>query len=130
MQFLHRVKRIFLGLAAVGSTFAIFSLFGEEPAGNLTADIDNGKVLYSRTCVACHGEKAEGKKLFNAPRLAGQEIWYITRQINNFSAGIRGGDTRDIYGMQMRPMSLTLVSEQEVLDVATFISSLGRGTDP
>ena len=28
-------------------------------------------------CATCHGMQAEGKRVFNAPRLAGQEPWYV-----------------------------------------------------
>ena len=35
-------------------------------------------------CIACHGDKAQGNKLLNDPRLAGQEPWYVARQLKTW----------------------------------------------
>ena len=83
-------------------------------------DAARGKPLY-QVCVACHGAKGEGNKALNAPRLAGQEDWYIVRQLKNFKEGIRGTNPKDIYGMQMRPMAMTLANDQAMEDVAAYI---------
>lgn len=88
------------------------------------ADVGNGERLYGMTCVVCHGDRAQGNEALNAPRLAGQESWYIERQLKNFAAGARGTDPTDIFGMQMRPMAMTLNGDQEIADVAAFLSSL------
>lgn len=86
-------------------------------------DAAKGKVLYT-TCVACHGPNGEGNEQLNSPSLIGLQDWYIIRQLNNFKEGIRGGDPRDIYGAQMRPMAMTLPDEQSVADVTAYIVSL------
>ena len=88
-------------------------------AGNL----EKGKALYA-VCVACHGPDGAGKKTLNAPAIAGQEIWYLERQLKNFKAGIRGTNSKDIYGMQMRPMAMILTTEQAITDVAAYVNSL------
>ena len=56
-------------------------------------------------CQACHGVDGMGNKALNSPKIAGQEPWYLERQLKNFKAGIRGADPKDKYGMQMRPMA-------------------------
>mgnify|MGYP001219316305 FL=1 len=84
---------------------------------------EKGKALYA-VCVACHGPDGAGNKTLNAPAIAGQEIWYLERQLKNFKAGIRGTNSKDIYGMQMRPMAMTLTTEQAIADVAAYVSSL------
>ena len=84
---------------------------------------EKGKALYA-VCVACHGPDGAGNKTLNAPAIAGQEIWYLERQLKNFKAGIRGTNSKDIYGMQMRPMAMTLTTEQAIADVAAYASSL------
>ena len=84
---------------------------------------EKGKALYA-VCVACHGSDGAGNKTLNAPAIAGQEIWYLERQLKNFKAGIRGTNSKDIYGMQMRPMAMTLTTEQAISDVAAYASSL------
>ena len=88
-------------------------------------DPEKGKVLFA-TCAACHGANGEGMEALNAPRLAGQEEWYVIRQLTNFKNGIRGTNPKDVYGMQMAPMSQTLPNEQAMEDVAAYIKSLGK----
>jgi len=101
---------------------------GDDSAPAIHADqrLSNarGQVLFARTCAICHGAAAEGNIVFNAPRLAGQESWYVARQLRNFAEGIRGSDPRDVFGLQMRPMAMTLQGEQEITDIAAFLSSM------
>jgi len=88
-------------------------------------DATKGKAAYA-VCAACHGANGMGNKALNAPRIAGQEPWYLERQLNNYKKGIRGADPKDTYGMQMRPMALTLSNDQAVSDMAAFLSSMPR----
>ena len=74
----------------------------------LSHDIE--KISYA-SCLPCHGEQAEGKRSILAPSLAGQERWYLERQISNFQAGIRGIHQEDIQGATMRAMSLLLMDD-------------------
>ncbi len=90
----------------------------------IPGDVENGQRLYQQTCVVCHGDQAQGNELLNAPRLAGQEHWYIARQLKNFASGLRGADPRDVFGSQMRPMAMRLQGDQEMIDVAAYLSSL------
>jgi len=87
-------------------------------------DVERGKALYA-TCGACHGANGEGQEALNAPAIAGQEEWYLIRQLQNFKNGIRGADPKDTFGMQMAPMAQTLPTEQAIEDVAAYINSLG-----
>ena len=84
---------------------------------------ENGKALYS-VCVSCHGADGAGNKALNAPRIAGQQEWYLKRQLAAFKSGMRGTHSEDIYGMQMRPMSMTLTNEQAIADVSAYVNSL------
>ena len=86
-------------------------------------DATKGKAAYA-VCAACHGANGMGNKALNAPQIAGQEPWYLERQLNNFKGGIRGANPKDTYGMQMRPMALTLANDQAVSDMAAFLSSM------
>ena len=83
---------------------------------------EQGKALYI-TCTACHGAKGEGNAALNAPALAGQEPWYVERQLKNFKAGVRGAHANDTYGMQMRPMAMTLADDAAVANVAAYIAT-------
>ena len=94
--------------------------------------------LYT-TCVACHGAQGQGNAALNAPAIASQEAWYVARQLKNFKAGIRGTHEKDLYGKQMRPMSMTLPNDEAIKKVSEYIAALpappkedlkGFGGDP
>ena len=105
-------------------TLAMAALVSLYSATSLAAgDAAKGKVLYS-VCAACHGANGEGQEALNAPKLAGQQDWYVIRQLQNFKAGIRGTNPKDTFGMQMAPMSQTLANDQAMADVAAFIKTL------
>ncbi len=91
--------------------------------------VEKGKTLYT-ICVACHGADGAGNQALNAPRIAGQSDWYLTRQLNGFKAGYRGSNPEDLYGQQMRPMSMTLADDQSVADVVAYIRTLKGAVAP
>jgi len=82
-----------------------------------------GKTLYA-PCTACHGAQAEGLQALGGPNLRVSADWYMLRQLEHFKGGIRGADPRDVTGMRMRPMSMTLVDEQAMKDVISYILTL------
>lgn len=88
-------------------------------------DADKGQPLYA-VCGSCHGAQGEGNQSLNAPRLAGQEDWYIVRQLQNFKTGVRGSNPQDTYGMQMAPMAQILPNDQAIEDVAAYIAAFGE----
>ena len=89
----------------------------------MKGDANAGKPLYV-TCATCHGAKAEGNPALNAPKLADQQDWYLVRQIKNFKSGVRGGNPKDMYGMQMKPMAAMLADDQAIDNVVVYIRSL------
>ena len=90
-------------------------------------DLGRGEAKYM-VCAACHGENGEGRKIANAPKISGQHSWYIARQLKNFKNGVRGTHFNDITGMQMRPIAMTLGTDQDIDDVVAYVGSLnGRG---
>ena len=101
--------------------FALKTIFALNliAAGNAA----KGQGSYA-VCLACHGSEGMGNIALNAPQIAGQSIWYLKRQLKNFKKGIRGADAKDTYGMQMRPMALTLRNDDAINDMATYISSM------
>ena len=111
------MKRLFV----VGITLALGIMTAENASA--AGDPAKGKAAYA-VCSACHGANGMGNKALNAPQIAGQEPWYLERQLNNFKGGIRGANPKDSYGMQMRPMALTLANDQAVSDMAAFLSSM------
>lgn len=88
-------------------------------------DAARGKTKYA-VCIACHGMDGQGMAALKSGKLVGQHDWYIERQLLNFKAGIRGTNPKDIQGLQMRPMAMTLVTEQDVKDVIAYIMTLNK----
>ena len=89
----------------------------------ITGDLEVGKALYV-LCQSCHGSSGEGNKTLNSPRLAGLQDWYVARQLRNFKAGIRGTKSGDKFGMQMRPMAISLTDDEAINNVAAYIATL------
>lgn len=69
-------------------------------------------------------KKAAQAAALVAPRLAGQEPWYVRSQHLKFKEGVRGQHPHDIYGMHLA-MAASLIYNVEVLDkVVVCIASL------
>ena len=88
----------------------------------LGGDAAKGEASYMM-CLACHGADAEGNAAMNAPSLIGLPDWYIVSQLKNYKAGVRGTDPKDIEGMMMRPMAMTIPDEATMNNIAAFIHS-------
>ena len=86
-------------------------------------DAAKGAAAYA-VCLACHGMAGEGNAALKAPSLQYQNDWYMLVQLKKFKEGIRGTNPKDIGGMQMRPMSMTLADEQAMKDVIAYIRSI------
>ena len=84
-----------------------------------------GKELFE-TCVPCHGESGQGNAQLGAPNIGGMPAWYIEAQLRMFRGGERGLNFYDTEGMRMRPMSLSLDSDQDVQLVARYVASLPK----
>ncbi|MEE8235784.1 MAG: c-type cytochrome [Gammaproteobacteria bacterium] len=92
-------------------------------ADTVSGDAAQGKAAYA-TCTACHGANGEGNKALNSPKLAGQHDWYIVRQLQNYKSGVRGGDSKNVFDTQMRPMAMILTTDEAVNNIAAYINSL------
>jgi cytochrome c oxidase subunit II len=88
------------------------------PAG----DAERGQPLYA-VCSACHGPQGQGNVAMNAPKLAGQEPWYMRRQLEYYRNGVRGAHPEDTFGQQMAPMAATLATDQAMRDVIAYIGT-------
>jgi len=88
-----------------------------------SGDAVAGRIAYA-SCAACHGQNAEGNPAMNAPKLAGQEDWYLRRQLQNYKPGIRGSSPEDVLGAQMRGMASTLADDAAINNVIAYIGSL------
>ena len=90
-------------------------------AGNIAA----GQASYA-LCSACHGAQAEGNPLLNAPKLAGQAGWYLTRQMQDFKLGLRD---KEEFGKQMDAFAATL-DDTAIKNVVAYITSLPDAHPP
>ncbi|MFQ5514574.1 MAG: c-type cytochrome [Myxococcota bacterium] len=86
---------------------------------------ERGRVLFA-LCTACHGPDGAGNELFRAPAIAGLPRWYVEAQLQKFRSGVRGTHPDDLQGMRMRPMSLALGSDEDVVAVAAAVADLER----
>ncbi len=94
----------------------------QPAAATIEGDLQRGAALY-RSCAACHGASGQGNRGFNAPRLAGQNDWYLVRQLHNYRSGVRGA-RGDLSSIQMRAATGVLMDDQAVVDVVAYINGL------
>jgi cytochrome c oxidase subunit 2 len=90
-----------------------------QPRGNAIA----GQASY-QVCAACHGADGQGNADLHAPKLAGQDGWYLKRQLQHYKTGVRGTHAEDTWGQQMAPMASTLVDEAAIDNVIAYIRTL------
>jgi cytochrome c oxidase subunit 2 len=96
--------------------------FGETQA-LAAADPLAGAAQYA-VCMACHGPSGEGNPSLNAPRLAGQQAWYLRRQLHSFRNGLRGVHANDTYGAQMRAFASMLPDDTAIRNLAAYVETL------
>jgi cytochrome c553 len=75
-------------------------------------------------CQQCHGEYGLGNFAVNAPSIAGLPQWYVEAQLKKFKAGGRGTHFDDLTGMQMRPMAMSLATEEDIKTAAGYVAQL------
>ena len=90
-----------------------------RPEGDALA----GQANYA-ICATCHGAQGEGNPALNAPKTAGQDAWYMRRQLSNYKQGLRGTHDDDVFGKQMAPMAMTLVDDVAINNVIAYIQTL------
>jgi len=98
-------------------------LMGLLPGLASAADVAAGKSAYA-VCAACHGQNGEGNLAMNAPKIAGQEGWYIKRQLDAYKSGMRGTGSGDVYGMQMRPMAMAVADDTAVENLIAYVGTM------
>jgi ubiquinol-cytochrome c reductase cytochrome c subunit len=113
---------LLLGLIVVGLLYgALTSTGGAQAAPNTAAqDIANGKALFQSTCSSCHGLEAQGTD--QAPSLigAGAAAVYFQMSTGRMPAKEVGAENG------RGPVRYT---EQEILDIAAYVQSLGGGPE-
>lgn len=93
----------------------------------LPRSLANAKAIFERgklnvpACVACHGINGEGDVNMGTPRLAGKDVQFIYKQLNDFASGVR----QDKRMLVMNDFAKVL-SDQDRRDLAVYANSLGK----
>ena len=110
---------------AIRSLLGATALVMVLPAAALAEDSARGEQLFA-LCAQCHGDNGGGNPETLAPAIGGLPAWFVTGQLQKFRSGGRGTHFDDISGMRMRPMSMWLRSDEDVANVAAYVSSLAK----
>jgi len=95
----------------------VLSLNGSEVDAQ---SLDRGAKVFAENCVACHGEKAEGKKEFGAPAL-NDNIWQFVSDPKSLVSQI----SLPRHGVM--PAWTKRLSDDRIKMVAIYVHSLGGG---
>ncbi|HEY0942239.1 MAG TPA: c-type cytochrome [Steroidobacter sp.] len=116
-----------VGSLAVGVAGASPLTVDEKVRNALQLDqnVKQGKKLYEKHCVQCHGPQALGSAEKVIPSLAGQRRAYLVKQLADFSEQERA--SRDMHGVVSRR---ELSNEQAWADLSGYLNSLPRTSFP
>jgi ubiquinol-cytochrome c reductase cytochrome c subunit len=112
---------LLLGLVIVGLLYGALTRTGAQAAPTTAQqNIANGRILFQATCSSCHGLDAQGTS--QAPSLigAGAAAVYFQMSTGRMPAKEVGAEN------ERKP---TLFTEQQILDIAAYIQSIGGGPD-
>jgi len=110
---------LLLGLVIVGLLYGALTRTGAQAAPTTAQEnIANGRILFQATCSSCHGLDAQGTS--QAPGLigAGAAAVYFQMSTGRMPAKEVGAEN------ERKP---TLFTEQQILDIAAYIQSIGGG---
>ena len=112
---------LLLGLVIVGLLYGALTRTGAQAAPTTAQEnIANGRILFQATCSSCHGLDAQGTD--QAPSLigAGAAAVYFQMSTGRMPAKEVGAEN------ERKP---TLFTEQQILDIAAYIQSIGGGPE-
>ena len=115
----HRSVSVWMGLALLCGAFVFVY---EIQAANQDDPI-RGRQIFEN-CVPCHGVAGQGSPVIGAPNIAGMSFRYVDEQLEHFRSGARGAHFSDQEGLRMRPIAMSLMSEEDVRAVARYVASL------
>ena len=131
------MKRLFFIIVTVALSGVLFTSCGGDGSGSkaekqtqeapqekgLTADIENGKVIYNKVCIACHMTGVAG-----AAALDDKPRWeeMAAKGMNTLHASVINGVTEGKYGVMPEKGSCPDCSDQDLYDgVAYMLSEAG-----
>ena len=87
-----------------------------RPTSGDTTQVANGKVLFAKLCVRCHGEQARGSEVY--PRLAGQKLTYLQTAITRYR------DNTGIRNYPLMSIATAPLKNADVVAVANYLTQL------
>jgi len=93
-------------------------------------DLANGKKIFTEgkgsvpACISCHGDDGMGNDMMGTPRLAGQIVQFLRKQLEDFATDKRTDTTMFVMNANAKGLS-----SQDRVDVATYITSLKGNTN-
>ncbi|MCE5181465.1 MAG: cytochrome c [Betaproteobacteria bacterium] len=80
---------------------------------------DGAKLFAEKTCSACHGKDGKKTLMPDYPKIAGQNVKYIEKQMLDIKSGARSnGNSAAMKGV------MVIVSDEEIKDIAEFVSKM------
>lgn len=95
---------------------AYYSSIPVPPSKADAAKAAQGKELFGKLCVRCHGEQARGNELF--PRLAGQKVPYLQTSITRYRDGT------GIRNNQLMSIATSTLKNDDIVAVANYLTQL------
>jgi cytochrome c553 len=80
-------------------------------------DLEKGKEI-NGTCAACHGEFGQGGKKGEYPRIAGQRVGYIERQLRNFRSRLRLNIPMFPYTQERE------LADEDIRDISAYLAGI------
>lgn len=111
-------------VSTVATLFAASAAFA---SGGSHGNIENGKTIFMNgkgdvpACISCHGQDAMGDDAMGTPRLAGQGLAFLVKQLEDFATDKRMDTTMFI--MNTNAKGLTAEDRH---DVASYANSLSK----
>ncbi|GAO37169.1 cytochrome C [Sulfuricella sp. T08] len=80
---------------------------------------DGAKLFMEKTCTACHGKDGKTPLMPDYPKIAGQNVKYIEKQMTDIKSGARSnGNSAAMKGV------MVIVSDEEIKDLAVYVSKM------
>ena len=100
-------------LPVVAVTSLVALICGSAFAG------DGAKLYAEKTCTACHGKDGKKPLMPDYPKIAGQNVKYIEKQMLDIKSGARAnGNSAAMKGV------MVIVSDAEIKDLAEYVSKM------
>ena len=123
---MRRSTKITAVLALAATMSATGSFASESKSYSDFGNLENGKNIFTNgkgdvpACTSCHGNEGLGDDAMGTPRLAGQGVNFLIKQLEDFATDKRMDTTMFIMNTNAKGLSA-----QDRKDVAAYVASLG-----